>query len=134
MAKKEMYGGRIKTFRTMRGFTQEDVASKIGVDQNKYSRIETDKQKVDDELLEKIADTLGVSSADIKSKEPFFVNHASNQGTQIGIGQLENFYSDQKEIYEKLINTQSTQIEKQGQVIDSLTLQIAQLLKMLEKI
>jgi transcriptional regulator with XRE-family HTH domain len=124
MAKKEMYGSRIKTFRTMRGSTQEDVASKLGIDQNKYSRIETDRQKIDEELLDKIAEVLGVSTADIKSKEPFFVNNASNQGTQIGIGQFEHFYSDQKDVYEKLIEALKQEVERQAK-------QIEQLMKML---
>ncbi len=110
----------------MRGFTQEDVASKLGLDQNKYSRIETDKQRVDDDLLEKIAGVLGISVADLKSREPFFVNNASNQGTQIGIGQFEHFYSDQKEVYEKLISSQKEEI-------DRLAKQNELLLKMLDK-
>ncbi|MBK7764418.1 MAG: helix-turn-helix transcriptional regulator [Bacteroidetes bacterium] len=40
-----MVGGKIRTFRMLRGFSQEHMAAKLGIDQTKYSRIESSKQK-----------------------------------------------------------------------------------------
>ncbi len=129
---KGMIGGKIRTFRMLRGFSQEHMAAKLGIDQTKYSRIESSKQKPAEDLLKNIADLLGVSVADINSNEPVIINNnASNKGTQIGHN--ENFYADQKELYEKLINTQKAENERLAKQNETLSKQIEQLMKMLEK-
>lgn len=80
-----MYGNKIRSLRMLRGYSQEAMADKLGIQQTAYSRIETNQQKLTAELLEKIAAELGVSTADIMSPEPIIIqNNASNQGTQIG--------------------------------------------------
>ena len=102
-----MYGAKIKAFRIMRGFSQDDMAARLNVTQATYSKIEGNKQKATQEQLETIAQELGVTIADITSNEPIVImNQASNQGTQ-GIGHIENFYADQKELYEKMRKTGS---------------------------
>lgn len=126
MKKESMYGNKIRTIRTLRGFSQEFMSEKLGIDPSKYSRIENNSQKLTAELLDKISSLLGVSTADIVSPEPLVIqNTASNLGTQ-GIGHIEHFYSDQKEVYEKLIETQKEEILR-------LTKQNEQLMRMLEK-
>lgn len=70
-----MYGSKIAAIRLTRGYTQDYVAKSIGVDQRTYSRIEKDEKViVDDMMLEKIAQTLGVSKEDIKSPTPIIMN------------------------------------------------------------
>ena len=39
-----MFGEKIKMIRELRGFSQENVAAKLGIAQNAYSRIETPDQ------------------------------------------------------------------------------------------
>lgn len=120
MEKKLMFGGKIKAFRMMRGFSQEDMAGRLDVTQATYSKIEGNKQRVTTEQLEKIAKELGVTIADITSNEPIVIlNNASNQGTQ-GIGHIEHFYADQKELYEKLIASKDDEIGNLKDVIQSL--------------
>jgi transcriptional regulator with XRE-family HTH domain len=111
MGNKPMIGSRIKYIRESRGFKQEDIANAVGMEISKYSRLENDKiQKLEDDILEKIAIELGVSVADLKSQAPFIMNIASNNGTQNGY--IENYYVDQKELYEKLITSQKAEIER----------------------
>ncbi len=109
------YGLRIRTFRKLRGYTQQDVADRINVTQSTYSRIETDDHEVSVEELKKIAEALDVSLGDLISSEPLVINnHASNHGAQ---GKIEHFYSDNKDMYEKLLTTMSQQIEQMQKLI-----------------
>ena len=129
MEKKLMFGGKIKAFRIMRGFSQEDMANRLDITQATYSKIEGNKQKITQEQLEKIAQELGVTIADITSNEPIVIlNNASNQGTQ-GIGHIEHFYADQKELYEKLITSKDDEITNLREVIQSLKEVISSLTK-----
>ena len=118
MERKNMYGTKIRAFRMMRGFSQEYMADKLNITQATYSKIEGNKQKATQDILEKVAGELGVTIADITSNEPIVIlNHASNQGAQ---GHIENFYADQKELYEKLINSKDNEIETLKDIIQSL--------------
>lgn len=118
MERKFMYGAKIKAFRIMRGFSQEDMATRLDITQATYSKIESNKQKATQEQLERIARELGVSTADIISNEPIVImNQASNQGAQ---GHIENFYADQKELYEKMLASKDDEINNLKEVIQSL--------------
>jgi transcriptional regulator with XRE-family HTH domain len=70
-----MYGSKIATIRQARGYTQNYIAEKLAMKQTEYYRIEKDKAlKIQDGLLQKIAETLGVSIEDIKSPTPVIMN------------------------------------------------------------
>ena len=113
-----MYGNKIRSLRLLRGYSQEYMASELDMNQTSYSRIETDKQKLTATALEKIASLLGVSVADITSNEPLIIqNNASNYGAQ---GKIENFYADQKDLFEKLIASKDDEIKNLKDVIHSL--------------
>ncbi|MGV8131405.1 MAG: helix-turn-helix domain-containing protein [Candidatus Pacearchaeota archaeon] len=113
------YGLRIRTFRKLKGFTQQDVADRINVTQSTYSRIETDDHNASVEELKKIAEALDVSLGDLISSEPLVINnHASNHGAQ---GKIEHFYGDNKETYEKLLTTMNQQIEQMQLLIKLLS-------------
>lgn len=76
-------------------------------------------------MLDKIAKLLGVSVTDITSNEPLIIqNNASNYGAQ---GKIENFYADQKELFEKMVTAKDKEIER-------LSKQIESLIKLLEKL
>lgn len=125
MEKKKMYGNKIRTLRMLRGYSQEFMAENLGMTQTSYSRIETNQQKLTAEVLEKIAGLLGVTTVDITSNEPVIIqNNASNQGTQIGHN--ENYFAEQKELYQKIIDSKDKEIERLIKQNDSL-------MKLLEK-
>ncbi len=125
MKKNTMHGSKIRAFRMLRGYSQEHMANLLGIEQSKYSRIETNQQKLTADILEEIAKALGVTIADITSNEPVIIqNNASNQGTQIGHN--ENFFADQKELYEKMIAGKDKEIER-------LSKQVEALMKLFEK-
>jgi transcriptional regulator with XRE-family HTH domain len=73
-----MYGEKIATIRIGRGYSQDFMANALGMKQANYSKIETNKKvKIEEELLKKIADILGVGVEDIKSPTPIIM-HFSN--------------------------------------------------------
>lgn len=59
--KKNLFSVRLKELRLQHGFSQEELAEKIGIKQNSYSDWENGKCKPNYEKLEKIADFFGVS-------------------------------------------------------------------------
>ena len=105
--------------RELRGFSQENIAAKLGITQAAYSRIENNQTRLDTAMLEKVAKELGVTPVDILSHEPTVVNFAPNQGTQ-GIGHIEHFYSFQKDLVDKIISSKDQEIASLKEVIASL--------------
>jgi len=64
-------GKKIKTLRKERGFTQEELASKVGISRATLSKIENSSfNKVSAVVLENILSSLGYG-LDIKPKNPF---------------------------------------------------------------
>lgn len=125
METNSMHGTKIRTFRMLRGYSQEFMADKLNITQSTYSRIENDEHKLTVDILKQVAEVLGISIADITSNEPIIIqNNASNQGTQIA--RNENFYSDQKELYTKMLSGKDAEIVR-------LVKQVEDLMKLLEK-
>lgn len=59
--KKNLFSVRLKELRLQHGFSQEELAEKIGIKRNSYSDWENGKCKPNYEKIEKIADFFGVS-------------------------------------------------------------------------
>ena len=118
-----MSGTKIRMIRESLGFSQEYVASKLNIGQSSYSRIETNQTKLDVDTVTKLADILGVSTTELLTSEPSVVNFAPNQGTQ-GIGHIENFYSFQKDLVEKVIAGKDEEIARLQKIIDELMAKI----------
>lgn len=113
-----MYGAKITTIRLARGFTQEFMAKKLNMDQASYSKIEHDsKIKITDDLLEKIANTLGVSIEDIKSPTPVVKNF--HNSTQSGVYGIQNNGVDKQmtENFLKIMGVLHLQIENQNKIL-----------------
>lgn len=115
-----MYGTKIRMIRELRGWSQENVAAKLGIAQNTYSKIETNQSRLDSKMLAMVAEVLEVSPMDILSSQPAIVNFQSNKGTQQSFGYVENVVASQKELYEKLIAGKDEEIAHLKKVIDSL--------------
>lgn len=124
-----MYGGKIKMVRELRGFSQNDMAIKLGVAQNTYSKYETNKTDVSVETLEKIAGILEVSPMDLISQLPAIVNFQPNQGTQQSIGHVDTIITNQKELYEQMLNSAKALYE---QIIEAKDAEIVRQAKLLD--
>ena len=57
---------RIRAFRKLKGFTQQELASKTGISLSVLGTIERGNRHVEDQILDKIVEALGISISDIK--------------------------------------------------------------------
>lgn len=110
-----MYGHKIRMIRIARGLSQEDVARRLGIAQNSYSKIETNTQKESEEQLVKIAELFGVSIEDIKSPEPI-VMHFHNSPNSGNTGPVSNLTS----VSDELISQLTYQLQQKDQQIQFL--------------
>jgi transcriptional regulator with XRE-family HTH domain len=115
-----MFGEKIRLIREMRGWSQENVAARLGILQNAYSRIETNQTKLDSAMLVKIAEVLEVSPMDILSAQPAIINFQSNKGTQQSFGYVETVTTGQKELYEQLIKGKDDEISRLNKIVEKL--------------
>ncbi|MNM74643.1 HTH-type transcriptional regulator SinR [compost metagenome] len=59
---------RIRAFRKLKGFTQQELAEQSGVSLAILGAIERGNRRVEDQILNKIADILGVTLTELKMK------------------------------------------------------------------
>ena len=97
---------KVRFIREMRELSQEEVAEKMSMAQNTYSRYESNPKRFTEEQLNEVAKILGVSKEDLLSEAPVIINlHNTN-----GYIQTENFYFNTKELIDKLIQTKDDEI------------------------
>ena len=67
----EIVLSNIKQMRQKKGLSQKQLGEKIGMSQQGYALIEKNKRSLDYDILEKIADVLGVNIAYLVNEFPF---------------------------------------------------------------
>jgi transcriptional regulator with XRE-family HTH domain len=123
MAETSLHIGRkISRIRELRGMKQETLATELGISQQAISKIERS-DKIEDEVLEKIAQALGVTSEGIKkfNEEAVFNiignNYHDNsssvqyQCTFNPIDKLVEVYEENKKLYEQLLASEREKVE-----------------------
>lgn len=60
---------RIRAFRKLKGFTQQELASRIDVSLAVLGAIERGNRRADDQILVKIADELGISLKELVNRD-----------------------------------------------------------------
>lgn len=101
-----LLGGRIKTLRTAKNYTQEQVAECLGISRQKYARIENGLNSVTLDILKKIADMLDVTVGDITrilDEQPTVAFRAGTDGASSDkiFNMLDLFYAN-KHMYTRL--------------------------------
>jgi XRE family transcriptional regulator, regulator of sulfur utilization len=101
-------GEKIRLLRTVKGFSQENMADMVGISRLTYGEIERGKIEPEKERLSKIAEVLGITPEDIDAFGDSITNFfdqcntpqviASNSGTSNG---TINHY-DQKELHHQI--------------------------------
>lgn len=108
-------GRKIGRIRELRGIKQEALAAELGISQQAISKIEQS-EKIEDEILAKIATVLGVSSEAISSfSEEVLIFHIQNmhdnstayqynhQCTFNPINKIVELYNEKVELLERLL-------------------------------
>lgn len=122
-----MYGAKISSIRLARGYSQDYISKKLGISQKEYSKVErNEKVKLDENLLDKIAETLGVSVDDIKSPTPIIMNiHDSPYSGQ---------YNQNATINESIIAELTSQLNVKDKQIEKLMAKNLQLIMQMGKV
>ena len=115
-------GRKITKLRELRGMKQETVAAELGISQQAVSKIELS-EKIEDEVLEKIAVVLGVTAEGIKKfNEEVVFNiignnyHDSSSSVQYQctfnpIDKLIEVFEENKKLYEQLLKSEREKVE-----------------------
>lgn len=94
-------GNRIRKMREEKGITQELMAMSLDITQSNYGRLEKDDRRLTVPKIQKIAEILNVSIAQIfnESSEKV-INQLHNESPTAY--NVENLYQDNKEAYDQL--------------------------------
>ncbi|MNN73022.1 HTH-type transcriptional regulator SinR [compost metagenome] len=60
---------RIRAFRKLKGYTQQELAERSGVSLDILGAVERGNRRAEDQILNKIADVLGVTLTELKMKK-----------------------------------------------------------------
>lgn len=99
---------RILAARNLKGYSYENMAEELKLSVSAYRKIETGETKLTVERLYQISEILEISIAellDIKTERIF--NQDIKESSYINV---EHIYQDNKDIYEKLIESKDEQI------------------------
>lgn len=109
------FGPKIRRVREMFGYTQELVAKKLGIHPTTYGRMEKikKKDKVDTEVLDKLAAFYNVSPEDILN-EKLLVHIQKQTGSQSGGLVINNASEKVLELYEEKIKLLEERIVRQA--------------------
>lgn len=114
------FGNRIREVREKAGFTQEYLASELGVSQRAYSKLETGETQIKGEVLFQIAKVLSVDLIDLIPQEPAltYYNYKTHNGHAIGhfIGDVEKI----EELYKTVIASKDHEIENLKEMVSML--------------
>ena len=97
-------GQKIKKLRELKGFTQEDLAHKLGITQSAYSKIEVGSVDILYSKLEEIASILGISIENIIGFNESIVFNLKNNKKANGLV-INQISQSEKKLYDDYIES-----------------------------
>jgi len=113
---------KITSLRSKKGYTYENMAHELDITPASYRKIEIGETKLTVERLFKIAEILDEPVSNLLEVSGSVFNQTNNEsstGHQYQ-QQIENFYHENKEVYEKLLKSKDEQIELLKSVLEKL--------------
>ena len=102
---------KIAQYRNRKGYTYENMAHDLHITPAAYRKIETGETKLTVERLFKIADILESPFTDFLDLEKDILNQHNHDNENVYQQKIDNFYQENKEVYEKLIKAKDEQIQ-----------------------
>lgn len=62
-------GRRVRAFRKLKGYTQQELADSVGISLAVLGAVERGNRRLEDQILNKIADVLGVTVEELANPE-----------------------------------------------------------------
>ena len=103
-------GDKIKKLRELKNYTQNYMAQELELSLSGYGKIERNETDSTISRLEKIASVLGIDVNTILSFDEKHIFNFNNNQTAIGI--VQNQYTNQPELIEKLIEQYKSELLK----------------------
>lgn len=123
-------GTKIKRIRELFGKTQEEIATKLNITHQAYSRLERGETSIDTDRLEQIAQVLGISVEDIyRFDEKKLVISGNTNNGEAKENSLHFTLTINEECNIKLVNSLEKTIQQQKDEIDFLRNQVQELTK-----
>ncbi|MFC6267771.1 helix-turn-helix domain-containing protein [Frigoriflavimonas asaccharolytica] len=106
----DLVSDNIRTKREEIGYSQEDMAHKLDINQATYSKLERNSTKLTVDRLFHIAKLLNTEVADLLGlKTQTIFNQKENENA---FGQIEHYYQENKEITAKLEESYETRLKE----------------------
>ncbi|HKC69149.1 MAG TPA: helix-turn-helix transcriptional regulator [Bacteroidia bacterium] len=107
-------GHALKKIRELKGYTQEDIAEKLGITQSAYSKIELKNADLTIKKLEEIATILGVQLHDVIGFHENLIFNLKNNKKANGLVINQNSPAELKIYYEYIdsLKTENTYLKK----------------------
>lgn len=114
---------KITDLRKIKRFTQQDMAEKLNMSDNAYSKVEQGKTQISVERLKQIAKALDMEKQDIENfEERLIFNNFENKDSVVNNYIVQNFEKE-REAYKSHISDlqkQITTLEKQIEILSKL--------------
>ena len=114
-------GNKIKKLRELKGFKQEYMAERLGITQQSYSKLESDKTDVPFSKIEQLAEIFEMKPEDLVAFDEKYIfnnSHSTscvfNQGSilQAFPQELKQLYEDKIKLLEDKVRYQETEIAR----------------------
>ena len=109
----------IRKTRKLRGYSLENMATELDISDSAYRKIENNQTKLSLDRFLQIAKILDVSMNELIGEKSHreYNQHNNEQGTFIGHQEFENYYQENKEITQKLLNSFDSTIKRQQEEV-----------------
>jgi len=114
---------KIKASRSKKGYTYENMSDELNISPAAYRKIETGVTKLTVERLFKITEILEESISNLIGTDENVFNQTNNDnatGNHQYQQKIENFFQENKEVYEKLIASKDEQIRFLKHILEKL--------------
>ena len=101
---------KIASMRMKRGFSLENMALELTLTPAAYRKIEVGETKLTVERLFQIAEILGISISELLEIGNDVFQQTNNESATGYQQKIENFYQENKEVYERLLQSKDEQI------------------------
>ena len=111
---------KIKELRHKKGYTLDNMAIELDITPAAYRKIETEETNLTVERLYKIAEILKEPVSNLLELDGNVCNQTNNDSATGNQQIIENFYNENKEVYEKLLAAKDELINIQKNLLDKL--------------
>jgi transcriptional regulator with XRE-family HTH domain len=101
---------KIATARLKKGYTYENMANELSITPTAYRKVENGKTKLTVERLYQISEILNSSLTKLMEFDNDVFQQTNNESATGYQQKIENFYQENKDVYEKLIRSKDEQI------------------------